>query len=145
MRQIKPEPILKPRLSATRSTLHELQKIQSMDAILQDFATVPGSVQSTNQFQTSINGIPLTFGGASVLVDGIDAGRVDLNGTSKVLGRIESRITAFLWTVFRKFKSWSNYSAQYGNALSAVINPITKSGTNELHGSVFEYFRNDEA
>ena len=37
-------------------------------------ATVPGSVQTTNQFQTSINGIPSTFGGSSVLVDGIDAG-----------------------------------------------------------------------
>ena len=36
-------------------------------------ATVPGSVQTTNQFQTSINGIPSTFGGTSVLVDGIDA------------------------------------------------------------------------
>ena len=51
-------------------------------------ATVPGSVQSTNQFQTSINGIPSTFGGTSVLVDGIDAGRVDLNGKSNVLGRV---------------------------------------------------------
>src|SRR6267378_8049952 len=55
-------------------------------------ATVPGSVQTTNQFQTSIDGIPSTFGGSSVLVDGIDAGRVDLNGTSNVLGRIESRV-----------------------------------------------------
>ena len=34
-------------------------------------ATVPGSVQTTNQFQTSINGIPSTFGGTSVKVDGI--------------------------------------------------------------------------
>ena len=52
-------------------------------------ATVPGSVQTTNQFQTTINGIPSTFGGTSVLVDGIDASRVDVNGTSNVLGRIE--------------------------------------------------------
>lgn len=107
-------------------------------------ATVPGSVQSTNQFQTSINGIPSTFGGASVLVDGIDAGRVDLNGTSNVLGRIESRVNRVSMDSIQEIQVVeSNYSAQYGQALSAVINPITKSGTNEFHGSVFDYFRNE--
>jgi Carboxypeptidase regulatory-like domain/TonB dependent receptor len=107
-------------------------------------ATVPGSVQSTNQFQTSINGIPSTFGGASVLVDGIDAGRVDLNGTSNVLGRIESRINRVSIDSIQEIQVVeSNYSAQYGQALSAVINPITKSGTNEFHGGAFNYFRNE--
>jgi hypothetical protein len=37
----------------------------------------------------------------------------------------------------------SNFSAEYANAAGAVINFVTKSGTNELHGSLFEYFRND--
>ena len=107
-------------------------------------ATIPGSVQSTNQFQTSINGIPSTFGGTSVLVDGVDAGRVDLNGTSNVLGRIESRINRVSMDSIQEVQVVEqNYSAQYGEALSAVINPITKSGTNTLHGSVFDYFRNE--
>ncbi|MEP6900195.1 MAG: TonB-dependent receptor [Actinomycetota bacterium] len=107
-------------------------------------ATVPGSVQSTNQFQTSINGIPSTFGGASVLVDGIDAGRVDLNGTSNVLGRIESRVNRVSLDSIQEIQVVEqNYSAQYGQALSAVINPITKSGTNQFHGSVFDYYRNE--
>lgn len=107
-------------------------------------ATVPGSVQTTNQFQTSINGIPSTFGGASVLVDGIDAGRIDLNGTSNVLGRIESRVNRVSMDSIQEIQVVeSNYSAQYGQALSAVINPITKSGTNDFHGSVFDYFRNE--
>ena len=107
-------------------------------------ATVPGSVQSTNQFQTSINGIPSTFGGASVLVDGIDAGRVDLNGTSNVLGRIESRVNRVSMDSIQEVQVLENsYSAQYGEALSAVINPITKSGSNKFHGSVFDYFRNE--
>ena len=107
-------------------------------------ATVPGSVQSTNQFQTSINGIPSTFGGTSVLVDGIDAGRVDLNGTSNVLGRIESRVNRVSMDSIQEIQVLEqSYSAQYGEALSAVINPITKSGTNNFHGSVFDYFRNE--
>lgn len=107
-------------------------------------ATIPGSVQSTNQFQTSVNGIPSTFGGVSVLVDGVDAGRVDLNGTSNVLGRIESRVNRVSLDSIQEIQVVEqNYSAQYGQALGAVINPITKSGTNEFHGSFFDYFRNE--
>ena len=37
----------------------------------------------------------------------------------------------------------SNYSADLGGASGAAINIISKSGTNELHGSVYGYFRND--
>jgi hypothetical protein len=107
-------------------------------------ATVPGSVQTTNQFQTSINGIPSTFGGTSVLVDGIDASRVDVNGTSNVLGRIESRVNRISIDSIQEIQVVEqNYSAQYGQALGAVINPITKSGTNNFHGSVFDFFRNE--
>ncbi|MGH9395750.1 MAG: carboxypeptidase regulatory-like domain-containing protein [Terriglobia bacterium] len=35
-----------------------------------------------------------------------------------------------------------NYSVQYGNSSSMVINMVTKSGTNQLHGGGFEYLRN---
>ena len=107
-------------------------------------ANVPGSVQSTNQFQASINGIPSTFGGASVLVDGVDASRVDVNGTSNVLGRIESRVNRVSIDSVQEVQVLEqNYSAQYGQALGTVINPITKSGTNDFHGSAFEFFRNE--
>lgn len=37
----------------------------------------------------------------------------------------------------------SNYSADLGGASGATINIISKSGTNELHGSLYGYFRND--
>ncbi len=35
------------------------------------------------------------------------------------------------------------YSAQYGAYLGAHLNLITKSGTNDLHGALYEFFRND--
>jgi len=36
----------------------------------------------------------------------------------------------------------NNYSAEYGRASGAVVNIVTKSGTNQLHGSLFEFLRN---
>lgn len=35
-----------------------------------------------------------------------------------------------------------NLSAQYGQGAGAVVNIVTKSGTNQLHGSAFEFVRN---
>src|SRR5215471_14341856 len=36
----------------------------------------------------------------------------------------------------------NSYNAEYGRFASGVINVITKSGTNQFHGSLFEYMRN---
>src|SRR5882757_3489155 len=37
----------------------------------------------------------------------------------------------------------SNFEAEYGRSAGAVVNVVTKSGTNQMHGSVFEFFRNN--
>src|SRR5437868_2618776 len=36
----------------------------------------------------------------------------------------------------------SNYSAEYGKTSGGVVNAVSRSGTNQLHGSVYEFLRN---
>ena len=38
----------------------------------------------------------------------------------------------------------SNYSAEYGRSAGGVVNAVTKSGTNQLHGQAFWYYRDSD-
>jgi hypothetical protein len=74
------------------------------------------------------------------MLDGIDnnSDTVDfLNGTNFVaLPPVDA---------IQEFKvQTSDFSAEYGRSGAAVLNASTKSGTNQLHGDVWEFFRNDK-
>src|SRR6266403_951585 len=43
----------------------------------------------------------------------------------------------------QEFNLQSQFSAEYGRNSGSVVNIITRSGTNQIHGSVFEFLRND--
>ncbi|HEU0121998.1 MAG TPA: carboxypeptidase regulatory-like domain-containing protein, partial [Bryobacteraceae bacterium] len=45
----------------------------------------------------------------------------------------------------QEFKVLTNtYDAQYGRTGGGIVTMVTKSGTNDIHGNLFEYFQNDK-
>lgn len=125
---------------------------------------------STNINETSINELPTNGRRASNFVlltpgavpDG-DFGLISFRGISGLLNnstvdggsnnnaffaeesgrtRISSSISQ---GAVREFQvNTSNYSAEYGRAAGGVVNTVTKSGTNEFHGQLFYYLRDNK-
>ena len=74
------------------------------------------------------------------LLDGIDnnSDTVDfLNGTNFVVLPPPDALQEFRVQT-------SDFSAEYGRSGAAVLNATIKSGTNSLHGTIWEFFRNDK-
>ena len=77
----------------------------------------------------------------SLVVDGADSNNTFFGQAS---GRTGSGRAPYQFSqdAVKEFQVNSNsFSAEYGRAGGAVINVVTKSGTNELHGSAFEFYR----
>ncbi|HLL73278.1 MAG TPA: TonB-dependent receptor [Pyrinomonadaceae bacterium] len=107
-----------------------------------DFATLtPGVVRDpTRQGDLSVGGQKGTFN--SLQVDGADNNNTFFG---QAFGRTGVRPPyQFSEESVKEFQVNQNgFSAEFGRAAGAVINVVTKSGTNEFHGGVFEYFRDE--
>jgi Carboxypeptidase regulatory-like domain/TonB dependent receptor len=97
--------------------------------------------QTTRDMAPTIGPAPnsgLSIGGARargnmVSVDGADAVDNSVNGIRSTIS--QEGVQEFQLIL-------SNYNAEYGRATGGVVNIVTKSGSNELHGDAFGYFRN---
>ena len=68
------------------------------------------------------------------MVDGVDNNDY-FGGSAAQLPSIDS---------IQEFEVQTNtFSAEYGRNTGSVVNLVTKSGSNSLHGSLYEFFRND--
>jgi hypothetical protein len=104
----------------------------------------PGSVNSTGFFQGSVNGLENIFTGLNIKLDGQTATRGDVNGFLATEGQEAARITrASVESIQEISFNNSGYTAETGHSLGPQMNIITKSGTNNFHGTAFEYLRND--
>ena len=125
---------------------------------------------STNLNQTSINELPvngrrwsnfailtpgavpdgnfglISFRGISGLLNNstVDGGDNNQGFFSEERGRTRSAYS-ISQAAIREFQvNTSNFAAEYGRSAGGVINAVTKSGTNEFHGSAFLYDRNNK-
>jgi hypothetical protein len=104
----------------------------------------PGSINSTGFFQGSVNGLENIFTGLNVTVDGQSATRGDINGFLATEGQEAARVTRSSLDSIQEIDfSNSGYTAETGHSLGPQMNIITKAGTNDFHGTVFEFLRNN--
>ena len=117
---------------------------------------LPLNTRDTYQLLQLQPGVMSNVGGSNSIAYGSDQpGVVSVNGgrgrsnNFNVNGGDANDLFANLPTVqpspdsISEFRVLTNtFDAEYGRNSGAVINVVTKSGTNEFHGNAFEFFRN---
>jgi hypothetical protein len=116
-----------------------------------DLATLQPGVHAS-QNQPPINagdrvkrglGLELTISGArpqqnNYLLDGVNINDYANAGPGSVLGGNLGTDAVAEFSVLT-----TNYSTEYGRTSGGIVTATTKSGTNQFHGSAYEFFRND--
>ncbi|MBI2679318.1 MAG: TonB-dependent receptor [Candidatus Koribacter versatilis] len=112
----------------------------------QDLALHTAGVTEDPRGLTSASTGDLAFGGVrgyhtTFLVDGVDN-----NNAFFAQGRGRYRAPyQFSNEVIQEFRVSSNtYGVEFGRSSGAVVNVVTKSGTNQLHGSLLYYLRSSQ-
>jgi hypothetical protein len=106
---------------------------------------VPSSVETVNSYTPSapsggLNDGTLSISGArgnsnGFLVNGGNVQEQMANGTA-IIPNVDSIAEFRIIT--------NNFDAEYGHFSGGVVNVITKSGTNKLHGNAFDFLRNTD-
>jgi hypothetical protein len=102
---------------------------------------MPGAIARSNYIaDLAFNGLHTVHN--QFAIDGVDATRVDQPYMSNGYERGARLLTGSLDTIAEFRVQTSNYQAQYGRSAGTNINIVSKSGSNDLHGTLFEFFRN---
>ncbi len=136
---------LEPLIQTDSSTVGQVidqQKVSQLPLNERNFLAftllVPGAQLPSDGSQNSTQGGSISVNGAreqanNFLLDGVDNNDLAINQYT-VLPSVDA---------IQEFKvQSSNSSAEYGRSAGAQINVVTKSGTNQFHGTAFEFFRN---
>ena len=104
---------------------------------LQPGVVVGGQIRSAITF----NGLP--YQGTTINIDGTDAANPDRPTAGNFSG--QTRLNLISQEFIQEFKMTQGiFSAEIGRSSAGSVNVITKSGTNQLHGALFEFMRNDK-
>lgn len=135
-------PVIEVTQSQISSTVNE-RSVESLPTLGRNFINfvllTPGVTTDERSGDISFAGQRGTLN--SLVVDGADNNNTFFGQT---LGRTGSGRAPYQFSqdAVAEFRVNSNaYSAEYGHAGGAVVNVITKSGTNNFHGTAFEFYR----
>lgn len=108
-----------------------------------DFATLaPGVVRDpTRAGDLAVGGQKGTLN--SIQIDGASSDNTFFGQSSGRIGSGRAPSQFSIDTVKEFQVNVNGFSAEFGRAAGAVINVVTKSGTNRFTGSAFEYFRDE--
>jgi hypothetical protein len=134
--------------SATVASLVDSQQIRDLPLNGRDFlqlATLQDGVVMPTGMRKSVNGdlgTKISIGGArafdnAILLDGTDIKNQYGTSPGSVAGGLLGVDTVREFRVIT-----SAYSAEYGRFTGGVISAVTRSGSNQLHGTLFEFHRN---
>jgi hypothetical protein len=138
---------------ATSSGLINNEQINEMPLITRNYETLinlqPGVAYSGASDQLA-SGPTGPSGSSSTVAFSVNGGRTTSNGwTIDGADNLDRGANLTLYTfpspdAIAEFKTLrGQYSAQFGRNASGQIDVVTKSGTNTIHGSAYEYIRND--
>ena len=136
-------PLMKTDRSDVATTFDE-RAAESLPLFNRNFTSLELLAPGTSQFGWQHTSAENPQGGIQIMVNGqhFSGTSYQLDGTDNrdpVLGIIV--INPTLESVTQTKVTTQNYDAEFGQALAGVITVQTKSGTNDLHGSVFEFRR----
>lgn len=142
--QVVDDPVVETTRTSVSTTINEraIQNLPVNGRNYLDFATLtPGVIRDpTRQGDLSVGGQKGTLN--NLQVDGVDNNNTFFG---QAFGRTGVRPPyQFSEESVQEFQVNQNgFSAEFGRSGGAVINVVTKSGTNEFHGGLFEYFRDE--
>src|SRR5215510_9147050 len=133
-----------PRLDAVSATLGrvvENRSVQNMPltsrSVLDLANLAPGVVGSAGGTGTNFISNGVRNSQSDVLIDGVTSAVHEQGGGAT---DVKFRPTVEL---VQEFKLQTNsFSAEFGFTGGAVVNVVTRSGTNQIHGSAFDFLRN---
>jgi outer membrane receptor protein involved in Fe transport len=136
-------PLMKTDRSDVATTFSE-KEVNGLPLFNRNFTSLELLTPGTSQFGWQHTSAENPQGGIQIMVNGqhFSGTSYQLDGTDNrdpILGIIV--INPTLESVTQAKVTTQNYDAEFGQALAGVVTVQTKSGTNDLHGSAFEFRR----
>ncbi|HEY6936057.1 MAG TPA: TonB-dependent receptor [Terriglobales bacterium] len=140
-----------PPIEPTRTEISQVidtEQVQSLPIsgrLFTDFALLtPGVATGRTSLQSTITEFEVTrvsFAGMRDL-----SNEVTVDGADNVNTATGSQRATPPQDSVQEFRVVNNsFGAEYGRALGGIVNIVTKSGTNTLHGSAYDYLQNNKA